>query len=140
MSDPIKQSVVMPAPAKQLYDTYLSPRAHAAITGSPVIIGRKSGSEFRAFDGVLTGTILATVPNRLIVQRWRSAHFDPADPDSTLILTFTPLGARSTRIDLVHVDVSEADYEDVKQGWPKYYWKPWRRALAKRKTTRSARR
>jgi activator of HSP90 ATPase len=132
MPGPIKQSVTMPASAKQLYDTYLSSRAHAAITGAPVKIGRKPGSKFSAFDGALSGEILATVPNRLIVQRWRSAHFAPADPDSTLILSFTPLNARSTRIDLVHVDVSAADYEGVKAGWPKYYWKPWRKSLAKR--------
>ena len=128
----IKQSVTMPASAKKLYDMYLSPRAHAAFTGAPVAIGRKPGSKFSAFGGEISGTILATVPNRLIVQRWRSSHFAPSDPDSTLILCFTPLKANSARIDLLHVHVSDVDYKGVSEGWPKYYWKPWRKALAKR--------
>jgi activator of HSP90 ATPase len=127
----VKQSVTMPASAKELFDMYLSARAHAAITGQPVTIGRKPGAKFSAFGGALSGTMIATVPNRLIVQRWRSTMFAPADPDSTLILSFTPLSANATRIDLVHVDVSDVDVEGVTKGWPKYYWKPWRKALAK---------
>jgi activator of HSP90 ATPase len=127
----VKQSVTMPASAKELFDMYLSARAHAAITGQPVTIGRKPGAKFSAFGGALSGTMIATVPNRLIVQRWRSTMFAPADPDSTLILSFTPLSAKATRIDLVHVDVSDIDVEGVTKGWPKYYWKPWKKALAK---------
>jgi activator of HSP90 ATPase len=127
----VKQSVTMPASAKELFDMYLSARAHAAITGQPVTIGRKPGAKFSAFGGALSGTMIATVPNRLIVQRWRSTMFAPADPDSTLILSFTPLSANATRIDLVHVDVSDVDVEGVTKGWPKYYWKPWKKALAK---------
>jgi activator of HSP90 ATPase len=128
----IKQSVTLPASAKTLYDMYLSPRAHAAFTGAPVTIGRKPGAKFSAFGGAITGTILATVPDRLIVQRWRSSNFAKGDPDSTLILCFTPLKANAARIDLVHADVSDVDYKGVSAGWPKYYWKPWRKALRKR--------
>ena len=127
----IKQSVTMPASAKKLYNMYLSPRAHAAFTGAPVTIGRKPGAKFSAFGGAITGKILATVPDRLIVQRWRSSRFAKNDPDSTLILSFTPLRANSAWIDLVQVDVSDIDHKGVSQGWPKYYWKPWRRALGK---------
>jgi activator of HSP90 ATPase len=127
----IKQSVTMSASARKLYEMYMSPRAHAAFTGAPVTIGRRPGSKFSAFGGQIFGTILATVPDRLIVQRWRSVNFKPDDPDSTLILSFTPLKANSTRIDLVQIDVSGADYKGVSKGWPKYYWKPLRKALAK---------
>ena len=34
-------------------------------------------------------------------------------------------------IDLAQVDVSDIDHKGVSQGWPKYYWKPWRKALGK---------
>jgi len=132
MPGTIKQSVTLPASAKKLYDMYLSPRAHAAFTGAPVTIGRTPGSKFSAFGGQISGTILATVPSRLIVQSWRSVHFGPLDPDSTLILSFTPLQADSARIDLVHIDVADVDLKGVSEGWPRYYWKPWRKALAKR--------
>lgn len=132
MPNVIKQSVTLPSSAKKLYDMYITPRGHAAITGMPATISARPGSLFSAFGGSIFGTTLATVPGRLIVQSWRSCNFAESDPDSTLILGFTPLSAKSARIDLVHVNVSPVDYEGVKKGWPAYYWKPWRAALKKK--------
>ena len=125
----VKQSVVLPARARELYAMYLNPRTHAAITGRKVEIGAHPGARFRAFDGVLTGRILQTVPGRLIVQAWRSRPFHKGDVDSTLVLRFTPRG-KSGRIDLMHVNVPDHDYRGVNNGWKQYYWKPWRKYLS----------
>lgn len=127
----ITQTVVLPAAARTLFEMYLDPVAHGAITGGSVVIGRDEGREFRAFDGVITGTILAVVTPVLIVQSWRSAMFHPDDGDSTVILSFTPQG-EAGRIDLVHLDVPAHDYQGVTSGWEKYYWVPWRRYLQSR--------
>ena len=124
----IKQSVVLPAPAKKLYAMYLSPRQHAAITGGKVAVGARPGAKFRAFGGALSGRILQTVPGKLIVQAWRSTKFRKGDSDSTLILRFTPKG-RGGRIDLTHVNVPSHDYRGVTNGWKRYYWRPWRKLL-----------
>jgi activator of HSP90 ATPase len=123
--------VVLPASAETLFDMYLDPVVHAAITGNPVQIGRETGAEFLAFNGALSGTILATVRPKLIVQSWRSTSFKGDYPDSTLILSFSTEGDNG-RIDLVHLDVPDHDYEGVTQGWEKYYWTPWRSNLAGR--------
>jgi activator of HSP90 ATPase len=128
MRSVIRQSVVLPAAAEALYRMYLDPAAHAAIAGSPVVIGDQPGAIFEAFGGVLTGTILAVVQPRLIVQSWRSSIFNTEDPDSTLILLFTP-EEHAGRIDLIHLDVPDHDYQGVTQGWEKYYWTPWRAYL-----------
>jgi activator of HSP90 ATPase len=126
----IQQSIVLPAPAQSLYAMYLDPIVHAEITGAPVTIDTLSGSPFRAFDGNLSGTMLTVVEPALIVQSWRSTHFNHDDPDSTLILTFTPLGPAG-RIDLVHLDVPSQDHQGVVDGWEAFYWTPWRRYLAR---------
>lgn len=60
---------------------------------------------------------------------WRSINFKTDDPDSTLILCFTP-EEKEGRIDLIHLDVPDQDYQGVTQGWEKYYWEPWRAYLA----------
>ena len=65
------------------------------------------------------------------MQSWRSTNFATDDPDSTLVLLFAPV-AGGGRIDLVHVDVPEQDYQGVTQGWEKFYWTPWRRYLEQR--------
>ncbi|MGZ8436007.1 MAG: SRPBCC domain-containing protein, partial [Candidatus Binatia bacterium] len=66
----------LPAPADRLFDMYLDAAEHAAFTGLPVTIEPHSGGVFRAFDGMISGTILHVQPQSLIVQTWRSAR-DP---------------------------------------------------------------
>ena len=64
-----------------------------------------------------------------MIQSWRSTKFNDGDPDSTLILAFTP-EATNGRIDLVHLDVPAHNYQGVVEGWETHYWSPWRRYLA----------
>lgn len=131
MRNVISQSILLPASAAALFDMYLDADEHEAITGSPVRIERAPGSDFSAFEGMLSGTMLAVVSPSLIVQSWRSAKFDPTDPDSTLILNFKS-EADGGRIDLVHLDVPDHDHDDVNEGWTKFYWTPWRAYLARK--------
>jgi len=132
MSKIVKQSLTLPAPARELYAMYLSPKAHGAITGGKVAIAGRPGSSFSAFRGALRGRMLQTISGRLIVQSWRSSAFKKDDTDSTLIIRFTPKG-KAGRIDLVHVNVPDHDYNGVNKGWKSYYWKPWRKYLARRR-------
>jgi len=129
-------ATVLPRPPARLYSMYLDPREHAAFTGAPVKIAGRAGARFEAFGGALTGTILQVVPNRLIVQSWRSTKFAKRDLDSTLILTFwrDPGGGR---IELTHVNVADTDFAGVSEGWSRYYWTPWRAYLDKRARPRT---
>ena len=131
MRNVIRQSVVLSAPADRLFQMYLDPQTHGTITGVPVTIAEEPGSEFRAFEGKLSGQILSVTKPTLIVQSWRSVAFKPEDPDSTLILTFTAQGNEG-RIDLIHLDVPDQDYDGVNKGWESYYWAPWRKYLERR--------
>jgi hypothetical protein len=124
----ISQSIVLPAAAAALYETYVDPIRHAELTGAPVEIGVQAGTPFRAFNGAITGTMLCVRPPLLVVQSWRSINFHDTDPDSTLILAFVPQG-HDARIELLHLDVPEQDYQSVTLGWEKFYWDPWRRFL-----------
>jgi activator of HSP90 ATPase len=130
MPQTVQQSVILPAPAEQLYEMYLDPNIHAAFTGAPVTISSEPGSQFRAFGDMLSGKMLYTVPKRLIVQSWRAHHWEANDIDSILTLTFWPEG-KAGRIELVHVNVADHDFQGVTEGWEKYYWKPWREYLEK---------
>ena len=86
------------------------------------------GARFAAFGGALSGTILQLVPNRLIVQSWRSTQFGKRDIDSTLVLSFWP-DPGGGRIELTQVNVADSDFAGVSEGWSKYYWNPWRAYL-----------
>jgi hypothetical protein len=108
---------------------YLDPAAHAAFTGFPVVISAESGAPFQAFNQQISGQVLAVVRSQLIVQSWRSVKFHNEDPDSTLILKFAPEQNQHGRLDLVHLDVPDHDFQDVTVGWEKHYWAPWRQHL-----------
>ena len=73
------------------------------------------------------------VPNRMIVQTWRSSEWKKADPDSILVVSFEKSAGGGAQVQLVHVGVPEYDHEGVTQGWLKFYWEPWKEYLAARK-------
>jgi len=129
MTDAIQQSVEFEASPKTLYDLYMNSAKHTKATGAPAKISPKVGGTFTAWGKSLRGKNLVLVPGKMIVQLWRSTGFHKSDPDSILILTFNKT-ATGTRVDLVHVNVPEQDHLGVTQGWPKYYWEPWRAYLA----------
>jgi activator of HSP90 ATPase len=119
----------LPAPPEKLFDIYLDPQAHAAFTGHDVEISSRPGTPFRAFDGMLSGTMLHVEPKRLIVQTWRSGNWPTDAIDSILTLTFWKAD-EGGRIELVHVNVPDEDFAGVSHGWEKYYWTPWRAMLS----------
>jgi uncharacterized protein YndB with AHSA1/START domain len=127
----ITMAVDLPCSPARLYRMYLNPALHAAFTGAPVKIAARAGAPFQAFGGALSGKILHLVPNRLIVQSWRSTHFGKRDLDSTLILAFISQND-GARIELTHVNVADSDFAGVSEGWSKYYWIPWREYLGRR--------
>ena len=115
------------APA-DLYELFMDSGKHSAATGMPAKVSRKVGGKWSAFGGMILGRTLALVPNRMIVQAWRSSAWKKADPDSVLVVRSekTHTGAAAH---LAHVGVPRYDHEGVNQGWIKYYWDSWRKYL-----------
>lgn len=124
----IIMAATLPAAPDKLFDMYLDAEAHAAFTGLPVTLEPHAGGVFRAFDMMLTGTILHIQPKSLIVQTWRSVNWPLTAMDSVLTLSFWP-AEEGARIELVHINVADDDFAGVSQGWEKYYWTPWRAYL-----------
>jgi len=128
MTKAIQQSVKFNASPEQLYEMYMDSKAHSASTGMPARIGRKVGTSFTAFGGMLEGKTLMLMPGKAVVQAWRSGAWNKTDPDSILVLTFTRDGTGG-RVNLAHVNVPGHDHQGVTKGWAKYYWNPWRKYL-----------
>ena len=127
----VQQSVCFAATPENLCQMYLDPARHASITGSPMVrIGPSAGAEFWAFDGRITGRILAVAPGRQIVQSWRSFEWKPDDLDATLVLSFwpDPIGAR---LEMTLVNAPEHLYEKLQTNWSIRYWEPWKAYLAR---------
>jgi len=129
----IEQSITLgkTSPA-ELYELFMDSAKHSAATGMPARVSRKVGGKWSAFGGMILGKNLALVPNRMIVQAWRSSAWKKADPDSILVVRFekTKNGAAAH---LAHVGVPPYDHKGVTKGWLKYYWEPWKKYLKTQK-------
>ena len=125
----IQQSVRFAATPEKLFEMYLDSKQHSASTGGRAKLSRKPGGKFTAWNEQLRGHNLLIIPNRMIVQAWRSTHWKASESDSILILEFSE-AAGGAQVDLVHVNVPQHDHKGVRKGWPAYYWKPWKKYLA----------
>ena len=126
-------AIFQDATPAQLYELFMDSKKHTAATGMPAKISRKAGGKWSAFGGMILGRTLALVPNRMIVQAWRSSQWKKVDPDSILVVRLEKSASGCATVALTHVGVPEYDHAGVTQGWVKYYWDPWKAYLASRK-------
>ena len=123
----------------QLYEAFMNSAKHTAATGMPAKISPSVGGKWSAFGGMIYGRNLLLLPNRRIVQAWRSSAWKKSDPDSVLVVSFEKAAGGGARVELDHVGVPAYDHAGVTKGWPKFYWEPWKVYLAsgKAKTRKS---
>lgn len=131
MAKTLLQTATFAASPERLFRLSLNPGEHAAATGmGGVKLGRRPGSRVRVGTG-LAGRMLAVVPGRVIVQTWRGTDWKRGEPDSIVILTFERARG-GARVNLVHANIPDRHYRGIVAGWPKYYWRPWKRYLGRR--------
>ncbi len=116
-----------------LYEMFMDSALHTAATGSPAKISPKVGGNWSAFEGMIYGKNLVLVPNRMIVQSWRSSAWKAEDPDSILVVQFEKSASGGAVVELAHVGVPKYDHKGVTQGWIEYYWKPWKEYIRSQK-------
>lgn len=124
----LRQSVTFKVRPAAVYEALMDARQHARFTQSKVRLSRKVGGKFQVYDGGLSGTNLELVENKKIVQAWRSAdwpegHFSKV----TFALAKVPAG---TRLTFTQSGIPVEHYDNIKEGWHEYYWKPMKTMFA----------
>jgi uncharacterized protein YndB with AHSA1/START domain len=134
----IQQAIRFAAPPEELFEMYVDSKKHSAATGAAARMSREAGGSFTAWNGQLRGKNLLVVPGRLVMQAWRATHWPKSNPDSLLLLTFTPAPGGG-QVELAHMNVPAHDHAGVTKGWPKYYWEPWKKYIAAQKKSKKKR-
>jgi activator of HSP90 ATPase len=126
-------STLIPATPEEVYNAWLSSKGHAAMTGSPASVSSVVGGEFEAWDGYIQGKNLELVPNKRIVQTWRTSEFSADEPDSHIEITLEPAG-KQTKLTLHHTDLPPhgGQYES---GWVESYFEPMKEYFSERKAS-----
>lgn len=109
-------------PRHEVFEAFLDEKQHAAFTGLPAMIERKSGGKFTACGEHLSGTTVEITPVHKIVQNWRAYKW-PAGHYSELSLTLEPIfSGGGTQLSLVQSGVPAEHYENINTCWRDYYW------------------
>lgn len=127
MPKTITQSVNFPAKPKDLFKLYMDPAIHTEIGQVKVKVGVEPGSPF-SVGRDLKGKTLHVKRDQIIVQTWRYTGWDKSVPDTVLILLFDEHNG-GTKLRMVHANIPDDSFDEIKHGWNEYYWKPWRRYL-----------
>ena len=130
MPEKIKLSSVIPASAKEIYTGWLDSKIHTAFTGAKAKVDPKVNGKFTAWDDYISGTNLELVPNKKIVQAWRSTEFPENHPDSKLDVILEP-AAKGTKVTFVHSEIPDGQSEDYKKGWKDFYFTPMKKYYSK---------
>lgn len=74
-------------------------------------------TEFEIFDRSIAGKILELDTNKKVVQQW---YFGEQKEPSIVTILIHP-GKGKVSVELRHVNIPDENYEDISEGWVKYY-------------------
>ena len=123
----IHQEIAVKASVERIYRALLDPKQFAAFSGMPADIGVKEGDAFSMFAGVIVGRNVELVPNRRIVQAWRSSHW-PQGSYSIVKFELLPQDAGAMVV-LDHRGFPDGQYDNLFSGWNEHYWEPLRKFI-----------
>ena len=125
----IHQSITFKASPHEVYETLIDSKKHSEFTNSEVSISRQTGGNFSVYSGEIEGVNLELVPDQKIVQSWRYSDW-PEGHYSKVVFSLGQIPS-GTRLTFTQTGVPEVFYDDIRQGWHDYYWKPMKDFLKK---------
>ncbi len=114
----IKQTYMIAAPPEEVWRALTDPRVIQEWSRASAEFPLEVGGAYSLWEGSIIGEIVEIVPGERLVQTWKPA--DWTRQDSFVRFTLVPEDG-TTRVDLVHENVEEGDYEGTDQGWDLYY-------------------
>ncbi len=114
----IRQTYEIRATPEQVWRALTDPDLIAEWSGAPAEFPLEVGATYSLWSGDIGGQIMEMVPNQRLVQTWEPEGWTTEDSVVAFVLVPTDLG---TRIELVHENVEDWDYEDTSDGWDSFY-------------------
>jgi activator of HSP90 ATPase len=105
-----------------LYNAWLDSTIHSEMTGGEANCSNVINGVFLAWDGYISGTNKSLIPNKEIVQSWRTTEFLESDNDSELIIQISKTEEGSL-LTLIHNNIPEGQ-SDYEKGWIEHYFNP----------------
>lgn len=110
------------ASPQRIYEALLDAKQFTVFSGKHAEINREVGGAFSLFDGHIVGRNVELIPNKRIVQAWRTNDW-PEGIYSIVRFELTPQGS-GTHIVFDHVGFPEGLHDHLAEGWNGHYWQP----------------
>ena len=127
----IKQTVIIDANPKEVYNTLMDSKKHSQFTGDKAIISKKVGGSFSVFSGYITGKNKELAPAKRIVQEWTTTEL-PKGYYTEVTYLLKEVGEK-TKIEFTQTNVPDDNYKSLSEGWEEYYWTPLKKMLEHQK-------
>lgn len=127
----IQQTVLINASPHEIYHAFLDSKIHSKITGSNAKIENKVGGLFSVWDGYATGKTLQLIPDKKIVQSWRTSDWDEKEISTITLELVKDIGG--TKLEFSQINIPDRDCENIQNGWNQYYWEPMQKYFSKSK-------
>jgi len=114
----IRQKHHIPATPQEVYLALTNAFTIELWSGYPAEMSTEAGSEFSLFDGDIVGKNLEFKENELIRQQW---YFEGETEKSVVTIGLIP-EKKNTVIELLHTHVPDEVYEEMVDGWKKFYF------------------
>jgi len=118
----IKQEVKFGAIPHEVYELLMDSKKHSGFTGEEAKISREVGGKFSVYGGYAEGENLELIPDKKIVQKWRSEDW-PEGHYSTVTFEFEE-SEEGCKLKFTQENVPDENCKDIEEGWEDYYWKP----------------
>ena len=128
----IKQTVIISASPKEVYNAFVDPKLHSKFTGSKATGKPVVGGKFSTWDGYSFGKFLELEDGKRIVQEWSTTDWSEGYDPSRLeiILKAVPDG---TELTMINSNVPSEKADELCEGWVEFYWNPLKEYFGNRK-------
>ncbi len=120
MTKEIKKTLIVNTSPQNVYNTLLDAEKHSVLTGEPAEIDHTEGGKFSVFGGAIYGKTTHLIPNKKIVQKWRTQAWEEnLYSETSFILEKVREG---TKIIFSHKGIPSKHVQMIEEGWNKNYW------------------
>ena len=113
-----KNYFILTAEPKDIYNAITNETMLEIWTGEPATMKEVPGSEFSLWDGSIVGKNIEFIKDKKIVQQW---YFEGEEIESVVMLNLH-FHKKGTSVELVHTNIPEDAYENIKLGWETEYF------------------
>ncbi len=111
-------SLKIGAEPEEVFEALTNPFQIELWSGYPADMKAEEGYVFSLWEGDIAGVNLEVSRPGKLVQEW---FFGEQPQPSVVTLKLKKEGGNATRLELSHTNIPEEAYEEITEGWKKYY-------------------